>query len=78
MIFILVPVLLVLMGLVVWSLARGIGAFLQTTRAGLEHGDEGLRQMQDLQNRMMFNRVKYQGLAIVVVAILLAIGGGHK
>ena len=78
MIFVLVPVLLVLMGLVVWSLARGIGAFLHTTRAGLEQGDEGLREMQDLQNRMMFNRVKYQGLAIVVVAILLAIGGGHK
>jgi len=26
---------------------------------------------------MMVNRIKYQGLAIVVVAILLAIGG-HK
>ena len=78
MIFVLVPVLLVLMGLVVWSLVRGIAAFMQTTRAGLERGDEGLREMQDLQNRMMFNRIKYQGLAIVVVAILLAIGGGHK
>lgn len=78
MIFVLVPVLLVLMGLVVWSLVRGIGAFLQTTRAGLEQGDKGLREMQDLQNRMMFNRIKYQGLAIAVVAILLAIGGGHK
>ena len=78
MIFVLVPVLLVLMGLVVWSLVRGIAAFMQTTRAGLERGDEGLREMQNLQNRMMFNRIKYQGLAIVVVAILLAIGGGHK
>jgi hypothetical protein len=78
MIFVLIPVLLVLMGLVVWSLARGIYAFLNTTRAGLEGGEVALREMQDLQNRMMFNRIKYQGLAVVVVAILLAIGGGHK
>jgi len=78
MIFVLIPVLLVLMGLVVWSLVRGIAAFLNTTRAGLERGDEGIREMQELQNRMMFNRIKYQGLAIVVVAILLAVGGGHK
>ncbi|WP_353226427.1 hypothetical protein [Novosphingobium sp.] len=78
MIFVLVPVLLVLMGLVVWSLVRGIAAFLQTTRAGIDRGDEGIRDMQMLQNRMMFNRIKFQGLAIVVVAILLAVGGGHK
>jgi hypothetical protein len=78
MIFFLVPVLLVLMGLVVWSLVRGIAAFLQTTRAGIERGDEGIREMQMLQNKMMFNRIKFQGLAIVVVAILLAVGGGHK
>ena len=78
MIFVLVPVLLVLMGLVVWSLVRGIAAFLQTTRAGIERGDEGIRDMQLLQNKMMFNRIKFQGLAIVVVAILLAVGGGHK
>ncbi len=30
-------------------------------------------EMQLLQNKMMFNRIKYQALAIVVVAILLAI-----
>ncbi len=77
MTFILIPVLIVLMGLVVWSLARGIAAFMATTRAGLEGGDEALLKMQMLQNKMMFNRIKFQGLAIVVVAILLAIGG-HK
>ncbi|KUR78573.1 HIG1 domain-containing protein [Novosphingobium sp. FSW06-99] len=77
MTYILVPVLIVLMGLVVWSLVRGIVAFMQTTRAGLEGGDEALLKMQMLQNRMMFNRIKYQGLAIVVVAILMALGG-HK
>lgn len=77
MILILTPVLLILMGLVVWSLGRGIHAFMQTTRKGLELGDAGIKDMQLLQNRMMMNRIKYQGLAIVVVAILLAVGG-HK
>lgn len=77
MIFVLVPVLLVLMGLTALTLGRGIAAFMRTTRAGLERGDEGLREMQLMQNRMMWGRIKYQGLAIAVVAILLAIGG-HK
>ncbi len=73
MTYILVPLLLVFMGLAVFSLVRGIIAFLNTTREGLERGDEGLKEMQLLQNRMMFNRIKYQGLAVAVVAILLAV-----
>jgi hypothetical protein len=77
MIFVLVPVLLVLIGLTVVSLIRGIHAFMRTTREGLERGDEGIKEMQLLQNRMMTNRIKYQAMAIVVVAILLAVGG-HK
>ena len=77
MTYILIPVLIVLMGLVVWSLVRGFVAFLQTTRAGLEGGDEALLKMHTLQNKMMFNRIKFQGMAVVVVAILMAIGG-HK
>jgi hypothetical protein len=28
-----------------------------------------------LQNRMMFNRIKFQGLAIVVVIVLLMVAG---
>ncbi|EGD59686.1 glutamyl-tRNA synthetase [Novosphingobium nitrogenifigens DSM 19370] len=77
MIYVLAPVLLVLMGLTVWSLARGIAAFMRTTREGIEKGDGALREMQLLQNRMMMNRIKFQGLAVVVVAILLAMAG-HK
>jgi hypothetical protein len=75
MIYVLVPLLIVLMALTVWSLVRGIVAFLRTTREGLERGDEGVRDMQLLQNRMMFNRIKFQGLAIVVVIVLLMVSG---
>jgi hypothetical protein len=64
-------VLAVLMALVVYSLVRGIVAFLQSHRADIDAGGERQREMQLMQNRMMFNRIKYQALAIVVVAILL-------
>ena len=69
---------LVLVGLlimVVISLVRGIIAFLQTTKLDLENevDTERMAQMQVRQNQMMFARIKYQALAIVVVVILLAV-----
>jgi hypothetical protein len=74
--YVLVPVLLVLMGLVVFSLIRGIIAFLKTTRIDLETGEgETATDMQLAQNKAMFARIKYQALAIVVVALILAIAG---
>jgi hypothetical protein len=70
----LVIVLIGLMAMVVISLVRGIIAFLQTTRRDIDNGGEGnLRELQLKQNRMMIARIKFQALAIVVVAILLAI-----
>jgi Hypoxia induced protein conserved region len=71
--YILIPVLLVLMGLVAYSLIRGIIAFLKTTKIDLETGEgETATDMQLAQNKAMFARIKYQALAIVVVAIILA------
>ena len=70
---VLVLVLVVLMGLTLFSLIRGVVAFLKTTKIDLETGQgETATDMQLLQNKMMFNRIKYQALAVVVVAILLA------
>lgn len=70
----LVIVLVVLMILVVVSLVRGIVAFLKSTKVDLESGQQvDATEMQLLQNRMMFARIKYQALAIVVVAVILAI-----
>ncbi|WP_435418919.1 hypothetical protein WAB17_05020 [Parerythrobacter aurantius] len=74
MTWILIIALVILMGLVLYSLVRGIVAFLQSTKIDLETGEgENVTEMQLLQNKMMFNRIKYQALAIVVVAILLAV-----
>ncbi len=70
----LIILLLILMGLVLYSLVRGIIAFLKSTKIDLETGQgENVTEMQLLQNKMMFARIKYQALAIVVVVILLAI-----
>ena len=61
------------MGLTLFSLIRGVVAFLKTTKIDLETGQgETATDMQLLQNKMMFNRIKYQALAVVVVVILLA------
>ena len=69
---ILLIVLIGLMAMVVFSLVRGVVAFLQTTRQDIDNGGDGnVRELQLMQNRMMFARVKYQALAIFVVGVLL-------
>jgi hypothetical protein len=69
----LVILIAVLALLVVVSLVRGIVAFLQSTKLDLMNPEDEDRagSMQQMQNRMMFNRIKYQALAVVVVAVLL-------
>ncbi|MCB2067314.1 MAG: HIG1 domain-containing protein [Erythrobacter sp.] len=71
--YFLVAVLAVFVVMVVVSLVRGIVAFLQTTKIDLETGGENSKALMEAQNRAMFARVKYQALAIGVVAILLLI-----
>lgn len=73
MAYVLVPLLVILCIMVVVSLVRGVIAFLQTTKIDLETGEgETATDMQLAQNKAMFARIKYQALAIVVVAIILA------
>ena len=69
----LVIVLIIAVIFVVVSLVRGIVAFLQSTKLDLESDGDRAREMQLRQNQMMFARIKYQALAVVVVAILLMI-----
>jgi hypothetical protein len=78
MTYILVPLLIVFMALAVISLVRGIAAFLKATRDDLETPGDGATPSQLKQNRMMFNRIKFQALAILVVAILLVVSGGGR
>lgn len=76
MTYLLVAVLAGLMIMVVVSLVRGIATFLQSTREDLERGDgAGPSPMQLRQNRMMMQRILFQGAAVVVVALVLLSAG---
>jgi hypothetical protein len=70
--YVLIPILVILLVMVVVSLVRGVAAFLQSTKMDLERDDSvGASEMQLRQNKMMFARVNYQALAIVVVALVI-------
>ena len=64
-------VIVALAVMVVISLVRGIVAFLKSSKDDLATPGGGATPMQLQQNKMMFARIKYQALAIVVVAVLL-------
>lgn len=69
---ILVLVGLMVMVMVVVSLVRGIIAFMQSTRDDLNRPDStGPSEMQLKQNKYMFARIMYQGLAVLLVALVL-------
>lgn len=69
MTYILIPALIILMGLTLYSLLRGLNAFRHSLDASLD--PQGARELQLRQNKMMWARIKYQGLAIVVVIVLM-------
>lgn len=74
MIYILIPTLVVLMAMVLISLLRGLNAFRQSLDEDVDHDSgTGATQLQLKQNKMMWARIKYQALAIVVVMILLGL-----
>ncbi|MBA4044364.1 MAG: hypothetical protein C0471_08110 [Erythrobacter sp.] len=75
----LILVLLVLMGLVAFSLIKGIIAFLKTTKIDLETGEGSTAtDMQLAQNKAMFARVKYQAMAIGVIMIIGLLAAGNS
>lgn len=70
---ILILLLIAAMIATVVSLIRGIVAFLQSTKLDLEADGDRVTMMQERQNKMMFNRIKFQALAVVIVAVILMI-----
>ncbi|MCB2078285.1 MAG: HIG1 domain-containing protein [Novosphingobium sp.] len=71
MTYILIPALIILMGLVVVSLFRGLNAFRQSMDDTAQEPGTGATELQIRQNKMMWARVKYQMGAIIVVCILM-------
>ena len=69
-----VIILLAAMVMVVVSLVRGVVAFLKSTKVDLQSGQQvDATEMQLRQNKAMMARVKWQAVAIVVIAIMLAV-----
>ncbi|MGB3739463.1 MAG: hypothetical protein WA948_08935 [Pontixanthobacter sp.] len=70
----LIIVLVILSVMVVVSLVRGIVAFMQSTKIDLQTGESmDASDMQMKQNKAMFARIKYQALAVAVIAIILVV-----
>jgi CHASE3 domain sensor protein len=67
----LIIIAVVLMGATLFALVRGIIAFLQTTEAELKSTEDGPSPNQLKQNKAMMNRVVFQGLAILVLAVIM-------
>ncbi|MEM7690480.1 MAG: hypothetical protein AAF291_15805 [Pseudomonadota bacterium] len=79
MVYFLTFVFVVLAGLVVFSLVKGVIAFLKTTKINLENGEgETVTEMQNMQNKAMFARIKYQAAAIAVVVVIGLLASGSS
>lgn len=61
--------------LVLASLVRGLIFFARTSNQ-LANGKEGVSEGHMMQNRMMFARVKWQAITIVLLVILGAVAAG--
>ncbi|WP_373490499.1 HIG1 domain-containing protein [Parasphingorhabdus sp.] len=74
--YILILMIVAAAAAVVYALVRGLIAF-----ANMEPGDvdaDGITASHKKQNEMMFARVKYQAIAIVLVVLLLVLAGGQS
>jgi Hypoxia induced protein conserved region len=70
--FLIILLILAMIATVV-ALVRGVIAFLQTSAAQLKSDGEG-QEMMVKQNKMMMNRIIFQGIAVVIIIILIAAG----
>lgn len=73
-----VILLVAAMGATVFMLVRGVVAFLKTTEAELNSKEAGPSASSLKQNKAMFGRIIFQGVAVLLVALLLMMKGtGH-
>lgn len=68
---ILIILIIIAMGLVVWALVRGLVAFSEMRPDDVD--ERGIPRSAAMQNRMMFARIKWQAIAILLVALLLVL-----
>ncbi|MBB6123917.1 twin transmembrane helix small protein [Sphingobium subterraneum] len=63
------------MGATVFMLVRGVVAFLKTTEQELNSKEQGPSASALKQNKAMFGRIMFQGIAVLIVAVLLLLKG---
>lgn len=68
----LILLLIVAMGFVVFAVIRGLHAFANMHPNDVD--ENGVPKSLVIQNKMMFSRVKWQAIAVIVVMIILATG----
>ncbi|MEE9433808.1 MAG: HIG1 domain-containing protein [Sphingorhabdus sp.] len=66
---ILILLLIAAMGAVVFAVVRGLHAFANMNPEDVD--ENGVPKSLALQNKMMFARVKWQAIAIIIVVLLL-------
>lgn len=71
MIALVIVAVLITLGLVVFALVRGLHAFAHMRPAELD--ENGIPKSAAVQNKMMFARVKWQAITILLIAILLVL-----
>ncbi|VAV92676.1 hypothetical protein MNBD_ALPHA04-398 [hydrothermal vent metagenome] len=72
----LILLILIAAGAVVFALVRGLIAFANMDPDDVD--SNGVTASHKRQNEMMFARIKYQAIAVVLVIILLAVSGGNS
>ena len=65
----LILLIIVAAGFVVFALARGLHAFANMKPAEVD--DHGIPNSLNVQNKMMFARVKWQAITILLIVLLL-------
>lgn len=77
---ILIIALVIAMGFVLFSLVRGLIYFARTSNELANRGaagEAGINELHLAQNRMMFARVKWQAIAIVILIVIGALASAH-
>ncbi len=74
--YVLILLILLSAGAVVYALVRGLIAFVNMEPEDVDA--DGVTASHKKQNEMMFARVKYQAIAVILVALLLLLAGGQS
>ena len=72
MIFVFVLLIIAAVSLVVYALIRGLHAFVDPKRI-TDEGDQS--KSFTVQNKMMFARVKWQAVVIIIIVVLMYVVG---